>query len=166
VHEHLQDAMQLTELAVKTARNVAAALRPVELDMGFACALRSLVDRFSTFNGIQCNVTINELEVELEDSRTFALFRIVQESLTNIARHAQASVVDITLEEVAGEAVLRVRDNGVGFDTSRRKDGSFGLIGMRERAVLLGAQINVVSKPGQGTEILLHIPLQEVAENI
>jgi two-component system, NarL family, sensor histidine kinase UhpB len=93
------------------------------------------------------------------------VFRIVQESLTNIAKHAQASHADIGIEQENGRLVVRIEDDGVGFvPAGPRKPNSLGLFGLRERAQLLGGETTIVSSPGQGTMIEARLPLGGSAE--
>lgn len=158
LHDHLRDTRMLTDRALAVARNVASALRPAALDMGIASALEWLVGRFGPNTGIKCELLVGENEVVLNEDQAVALFRIVQESLTNVARHAVADKVVISLRRDGNDYVLKVRDNGKGFDTASKKANSFGLVGIHERALLLGGQVEIVSSPGKGTEITVRIP--------
>lgn len=90
-----------------------------------------------------------------------AIFRIVQESLTNVTRHAEASHVEVTLSQNAEDLIVEVRDDGKGFDSADAAGKkSFGLLGMRERAAVLGGGINITSAPHQGTVVRVHIPIK------
>jgi PAS domain S-box-containing protein len=160
----VQETMKLTDRALEVARNVASALRPSALEMGIVSALEWLAGRFSANTGIRCEVHIEDDSIQLEEASAIALFRIVQESLTNVARHAKASLVDVTLRREAGGYVMKVRDNGSGFDASKRKADSFGLVGIRERALILGGRVDIDSHPGKGTEIVVRIPVLTNAE--
>jgi signal transduction histidine kinase len=96
----------------------------------------------------------------LDAERSTAIFRIFQESLTNVARHANASRVEARLEREANQLILEIRDNGRGFDLEEAKAGrSLGLVGMQERALLLNGELKVESVPGTGTTMTLRIPL-------
>jgi PAS domain S-box-containing protein len=162
--DKLQEAMRLTDRALEVARNVASALRPSALEMGIVSALEWLASRFGTNTGIRCEVHIEDDDIQLDEVHAIALFRIVQESLTNVARHAKADRVDVTLRREFGGYVMKVRDNGSGFDASMKKTGSFGLVGIRERALMLGGMVEIDSRPGKGTEIVVRIPVQTLAE--
>jgi PAS domain S-box-containing protein len=164
--EHLKQALMLIDRSLEVARNVATALRPAALDMGIASSLEWLADRYGKNTGISCSVSIEDDELQLEESHAIALFRIVQESLTNVARHAHADKVMVALEQQAGEYVLTVRDNGVGFDMLTSKAGSFGLVGIQERALILDGTATINSSPGNGTEIVVRIPAQKNSEEI
>jgi PAS domain S-box-containing protein len=162
--DKMQEALRLTDRALEVARNVASALRPSALEMGIVSALEWLAGRFGTNTGIRCEVHIEDDNIQLDEAHAIALFRIVQESLTNVARHAKATRVDIVLCREIGGYVMKVKDNGVGFDASLKKTDSFGLVGIRERALMLGGAVDIDSYPGQGTEIVVCIPLQITAE--
>ncbi len=156
--EHVQDIVALADQAVSVGHNIAAALRPVEAGMGIAPALVLQARRFSTVTGIQCECTFAESEIQLNERCATAIYRIVQESLTNVAKHAQAGRVDIGLRREGDEYVLKVRDNGSGFDPGVKKQNSFGLAGIRERVLMLGGTVNIDSRTGSGTEIVVRIP--------
>lgn len=154
-----QDTLNLTAQALSVARNVVAQLRPAALDMGIVVALEWLADNFASNTGIPCTAHIENSALQLDESRAIALLRIVQESLTNVARHAQAKQVDISLDKGANDYfVLKISDNGVGFDSSAKKPASFGLLGIRERAFLLGGTASIDSRPGKGTRIEVRVP--------
>jgi PAS domain S-box-containing protein len=159
-------AMQeLLDSTVAATRRISADLRPLMLDdLGLAPAAEWLVQNFRQRTGIQCELAIGAGELELDDERATAVFRILQESLTNVARHAQASQVEVNLDKTDHEVLLSVHDNGQGFSTATpRKRGSFGLMGLRERAQLLGGSVEIDSAPGEGTTIEVRIPLPETA---
>lgn len=164
VRDSLKEVSALTDRSLEVARNVATALRPAALDMGIASALEWLAGRFSQNTGIQCIAKTEGGEFELPEEYAIALFRIVQESLTNVARHAQASRIEITITRQQGDYILKVRDNGKGFDTSRKKLDSFGLVGMKERAFMLGGELSIESSPGKGTQLMVRIPQREIGE--
>lgn len=163
LREQLQETRALTDRALAVARNVASALRPAALDMGIVSALEWLVGRFGTNTGIHCEVHAADADIQLDESHAIALFRIVQESLTNVARHAQADRVDIYLGMTGDDYSLKVRDNGAGFDQETARTDSFGLVGMRERALLLGGEVVINSNPGEGTVVEVRIPAHNVS---
>ncbi len=159
LREQLQKNMELTDQAIIVTRNISTVLRPVALDMGIAASLEWLANRFGTQSGIQCEVNIDESAMKLGENYAIAMFRIVQESLTNVAKHAKADHVDITLERSTNNYILKIRDNGIGFDISTKKTASLGLVGIQERALALGGVVSINSRPGSGTEILVRLPL-------
>lgn len=164
IHDAAIDAiahnmLELVDRAIRGVRDVAGRLRPVMLDMGVVAAIEWQCKEFTEHSGIRCALEVADDLVELEESRAVAVFRIVQGSLTNIARHAAATRVDIAIAPCDGVLEVEVRDNGKGFhpETPFGKK-SFGLLGMRERAIALGGEFNVTSRPGQGTVVTLRIP--------
>jgi signal transduction histidine kinase len=129
--------------------------------MGIVSALEWLAEEFRDNTGIPCNLFVCEENIILDDQRATTIFRIAQESLTNISRHAQASQVEISLERKEQHYLLEVRDNGRGFDASVQKKKSFGLIGIRERTLMLGGEVAIFSVPGVGTTIKVSIPIAD-----
>jgi len=109
---------------------------------------------------VNCHVTAHEAQIDLREETSIALFRITQESLTNIAKHAKASQVEIILTFQGKELLLLISDNGQGLTMGwSTKEGSYGLQGMRERALALGGELTVDSKANQGVQLLLRVPL-------
>ena len=160
----VQRQVSLVDSTIKIARNIVSALRPSALDMGMVPALEWLANEFSENTGIRCVLQIDEKTIVLDERRATTFFRIVQESLTNIGRHAQASQVEIRLNRKDAQYLLEVRDNGKGFDPLLRKKNSFGLIGIRERAFMLGGSVDIVSVPGAGTTIQVRIPVEDAGK--
>jgi PAS domain S-box-containing protein len=155
----------LLDGTVAAARRISADLRPLMLDdLGLVAACDWLVNNFTQRTGIQCEFTMGGGELDLPDPYATALFRVLQESLTNVAKHAQASLVEVTLHREGQTVTLTVHDNGKGFATDDpRKPNSFGLLGLRERAYLLGGEARIDSTPGKGTNIELQLTIpQEV----
>jgi PAS domain S-box-containing protein len=156
------DMRELVETTIWMVRNVASHLRPAALNFGIVSALEWLVEDFSRRNNIPCQFRINGSEPVLPDAHATAVFRIVQASLTNVARHARATRADVTLTRSATGLDLHVSDDGCGFDQDLgRKSDSYGVLGMRERARLIGASLLIDSSPGTGTSVSIHIPLDE-----
>lgn len=161
LRELSQETMQLTDRALAVVRNVTASLRPVVLDMGIASALEWEAKRFAAKAGIECDVQIQGGEREPDEIHAIALFRIVQESLTNVARHARAERVEVCLEMGVAGCLLTVSDDGVGFDVDASKADSFGLVGIQERALMLGGTVRIDSCLGEGTKITVRLPALE-----
>jgi PAS domain S-box-containing protein len=150
---------ELVEKGIWMVRNVASHLRPAALNFGIVSALEWLVEDFGRHSGIACQFRINGGEPVLEDAVATAVFRIAQASLTNVARHARASRVAMTLTSSETGLDLHVGDDGCGFDQeAARKGSSYGLLGMTERARLIGGSLQVDSVPGTGTTIAIHVP--------
>jgi signal transduction histidine kinase len=131
------------------------------LDMGVYLALEWLCQDFTARTDVACILDSNERDVLLDESRSIVVFRIVQESLTNIGRYAQATQVFVTLGLSENELGVEIQDNGRGFDAFVAEGKkTFGLLGMKERALSLGGRLDVVSTPGHGTTIGLTIPFE------
>jgi len=158
----LSDIESLLDSTVAATRRISADLRPLMLDdLGFLPAAEWLVQKFTERTGIRCELDIGAPDLELEDPYASAVFRILQESLTNAARHAQPSLVEVAIDRGDGVVRLTVRDNGRGFSLAQpRTPGSYGLLGLRERAYLLGGEVDIASEPGRGTTIEVRIPLE------
>jgi signal transduction histidine kinase len=118
------------------------------------------LQEFQGRTGIQCQSTLPAEDPPLDQDRSTALFRILQESLTNVARHAAATRVEIRLRSEPDKITLVVRDNGRGLPEGRASaPGALGLLGMRERALLLGGRCDISGGPGQGTRVEAQLPL-------
>lgn len=160
--DKVQDMSSLLDSTIQSVRRLATELRPGILDhLGLAAAVEWQAEDFEKHSGIRCTVVCTLAEVSLDKARTTAAFRILQESLTNVARHAAATAITIRLTQEADCFMLEVADNGCGIkdgDLSARH--SLGLLGMRERAALLGGEVQIARAPGQGTKITARIPLK------
>jgi len=158
LHAEVQSMKILVDRAILGVRNVATHLRPVALDMGLVPAIEWLCQEFARTNVLPCTLDAQGT-LALDESRAVVIFRIVQESLTNITRYARASAVTVTLSRRGHDLWLEVRDDGCGFDVDAAgQKGSFGLLGMRERAIALGGCLDIASAPGRGTLVVLTIP--------
>jgi len=154
----------LLDSTLAAARRISADLRPLMLDdLGLVAACEWLVQSFRTRTGKACSFELHG-NLDLADPHATAIFRVLQESLTNIARHAEASRVEVALARAGGRITLTVKDDGVGFDaTGPGKPNSYGMVGMRERAYLLGGSASVQSAPGLGTTVRLELWEPEAA---
>ncbi|MDD5331045.1 MAG: PAS domain-containing protein [Sulfuricella sp.] len=161
----LADVRNLEKLVadgIKAMRQTVAALRPSLLDeVGLKIAIEKYTREFEQNTGIECDLRLPEAEPAIGGAQAATIFRIVQESLTNVAKHAQASKVSITLSEWDGSLMLTVKDNGKGFDPSVRKAKSFGLLGIRERAAMVGGKAEISSAPGKGTTVRVSLARAE-----
>lgn len=135
-------------------------LHPAVLeDLGLAEALKAECERFSRLESVPASVKLQELPADLPPETALCLFRVAQEALRNVARHARAGQVEISVRAINGAAQLAVLDDGIGFDPAlQREHPSLGLESMRERVLLLGGELEVESAPGQGTTILVTVP--------
>lgn len=158
-----QQLSQMVDNTLKAARRIMTDLRPEVLDMlGLVEAIKLHVNNFQERHNISCSFEneITQLNIDLQCS--VALFRIVQESLTNIVKHANASEVRISLRNVDNKLIMEVSDNGVGFDLHTKvREDSYGLIGMKERVYLLDGEFSVLSKQGKGTTVKVEMPYSQ-----
>jgi PAS domain S-box-containing protein len=161
----VNSTMGLVDDTIAALRRIASELRPRTLDdLGLSAALEWQAQEFQNRTGIACRVALPHDSLLLDTERSTAIFRIFQESLTNVARHAQARRVEARLAKEVGQIILEVHDDGIGFDAEQAKERkSLGLVGMQERAVLLDGELRVEGIPGQGTTLTLKIPLPSPA---
>ncbi|MEM8560292.1 MAG: sensor histidine kinase, partial [Bacteroidota bacterium] len=149
---------------IQHVRHIAQALRPSILDdIGLASALEWHAQQFADRAGVACTVTasLDTDEADIPEAAATALFRIAQEALTNVARHADATEVGLHLEEADGDLVLHVIDDGRGFSLAADAPvRSLGLLGMRERASILGGTVAFEGEPGVGTHVRAAVPLR------
>lgn len=159
----LQSLAGLVELAIAAVQRITTDLKPAALDhLGLEAALEWEATKFHARTGIRCRVESKSARVELDQSRATALFRIAQESLTNVARHAHAGAVRLSLRKLKDRIVLEVQDNGRGMTERELKNPrAAGLLGMRERARLLGGEFRILAAPGRGTRVIVSIPARE-----
>jgi PAS domain S-box-containing protein len=159
--QKFRDMSDLVDTTIQGVRRIATELRPGMLDdLGLVPAMEWQLQEFEKRSGIVCSFTPSLEEVGLDDEETTVLFRILQETLTNVARHAAATRVEVSLDEEEGYVCLRVQDNGRGI-TASEVDGhkSFGLLGMRERVLLRSGDFSIEGAPGQGTTVVIKLPL-------
>jgi len=160
----LLTAISHVETMLSQVRQLSLGLRPPILDdCGLPAALRWLLDQHTKTTGRPVAFKLEQFDSEPEAPIATACFRIAQEAITNVARHSKAAHVDVELQSNAEAVTLKVRDDGVGFDvaaTTVRTDatGGIGLLGQRERAALLGGHVEIQSRPGLGTEVLVRFP--------
>ena len=158
--------MNLLNRAVLSVRAVTENLRPAALNLGIAPAIRKLTSDFSKNNNIQCHLEMSDDPVGLTEEQIIMAFRIIQESLTNVTRHAKASQVKVVVLQVSGELHIEIQDNGIGFQVEKAAEKkSFGLIGMRERVSTQDGKIDITSTPQQGTLVSVNIPISPVLQN-
>lgn len=163
------DAMvRIIDKTIMAVKKISSDLRPGLLDdLGLSAAIEWQSEEFEKRTGILCSVRIEPKDVSFDKDRNTALFRILQEALTNIARHSDATEVEITLQARHGHIDLTVRDNGRGIrDEELVSTRSFGLLGMSERAIMFGGNTVVEGIPGKGTTVRVRIPAEESWERL
>lgn len=160
LNEKVRGALQYIDATVRTIRTIINNLRPAVLDLGLTAAIEWQVNEFRRRSGISCDLVLGQEEFAVDDARATTLFRILQESLTNVIRHAKASHVLIDLNKEGEHLVMKIADNGVGIPPGARKSSnSFGLVGVEERVHALNGKFVIASAPGAGTTLTIHIPL-------
>ena len=161
LRERLNSMKKLIAQLFQLVRDVATALRPPILDAGISSAIEWQAHRFEARTHIPCLVQVPEHLPPLSAAKEVGLFRILQEALTNVMRHAQAQTVELTLS-VEGQALcLSISDDGQGFVPESGRPTSFGLVGMRERVLMLGGTLSLHSEPGEGTTLSVRVPLRQ-----
>ncbi|MDB6115763.1 MAG: Histidine kinase, gyrase and HSP90-like ATPase [Lacunisphaera sp.] len=160
LHDKALDMSGQIDATIQSVRRISTELRPGILDdLGLVAALEWQGNEFQNRSGIECHVTSTLQDTMLDADLNTAFFRIFQETLTNIMRHANATRVDIHSTEQDGQLVLTVHDNGRGITPGEISDRrSIGLLGMEERAALLGGHIQIQGEPGHGTLVTVRIP--------
>ncbi|EIK98734.1 putative two-component sensor, near polyamine transporter [Pseudomonas sp. M47T1] len=161
LQDRLNSMKRLIAQLFQLVRDVATALRPPILDAGIGSAIEWQARRFEARTQIPCLVQVPETVPALSDAKAIGLFRILQEALTNVMRHAQAHTVDIALDVEEDWLVLSIGDDGQGFVVGSGPSTSFGLVGMRERVLMLGGVLQLQSEPGQGTTLQVRVPVHE-----
>jgi PAS domain S-box-containing protein len=162
LHEKAESMSQLLHSTIQTVKRLSSKLRPPVLDLGVTAALEWETEEFEEHTGITCQLAITPEDVKLEPDLSTVIYRIFQETLTNVTRHAQASKVDAKLEVADGKIVLEIKDNGIGISDDKISGSrSIGIIGTRERVGQFGGEIHFSGKPGEGTTVTVTIPFKE-----
>jgi signal transduction histidine kinase len=161
INEKARGLTEMIDEMIMTVRKIAADLRPSLLDdMGLGPALEFQLGEFGKKSGLTVTTTGTDEILNLEENIKTGLFRIVQELLTNIARHADASHVSLALVQEPKHVKVEVSDNGKGFDVSEIKNkNTFGILGVKERVAMMNGSYNIISRIGQGTTVTLNVPV-------
>jgi two-component system sensor histidine kinase UhpB len=163
--QNIQKLRELTAQALEEVRRVALDLRPTILDdLGLGAALEWRVDEFTQASGVQAKIQMEGLERRLPREIELVFYRVGQETLNNIARHAQAKHVSVSLRRANGTISLEVIDDGIGFNPTSRPTHTprcLGLLGMRERLAMIDGALTLESAPGDGTRMLTFAPLKQ-----
>ena len=162
-HERLSSMIAMMDDTVKTIRRISSDLRPAVLDtLGLVPALEWQSREFEKNTGMRCEFNCKAGEIKVEAGLATGIFRIYQEALTNISRHAKANTVTAEIERSRECVSLTIKDNGQGFNPAvAGSKETLGLVGMRERAAMMGGHLRIESLPGRGTHVLLYIPLAD-----
>lgn len=158
----VQNALEYIDFTVSSVRKIASELRPAILDdLGLQAAIKWQISNFETLYNIPIEARLNIDELTLSEEYRVGFFRILQESLTNVARHAKAEKVSVELKKEDDQLKLIISDNGNGFDPAAKKNKTLGLLGMKERVEVMGGDYSIKSKPGQGTTVTVVVPLRD-----
>jgi len=161
IRERISGMTGLIETTISTVRRIASELRPGVLDdLGLVAAIEWQIEQFQSRSGLTCHWTNNASEIQLSRERATAVFRILQEILTNVLRHARAANLYVKLRRSKHYFELEVKDDGEGITESQRMNTqSLGLLGMKERALLVGGEVRITGKEGGGTTVVVRVPL-------
>jgi PAS domain S-box-containing protein len=164
---NLQSLKEIAESTVESVQRIASDLRPFILDeLGLAATVEWLLETFSEHTAIAYELSLPAHALDFGIEINTSLFRIIQESLTNIGKHSKATLVKVQLSIAEKSLVLKITDNGIGIEKASGKPKKhLGLVGMRERALMLGGRLQIESEPGHGTQIVLHIPGTALSPN-
>lgn len=161
LHTRAVSTLNQIDATIKSVRQIINDLRPNVLDLGLSAAVDWQIAEFRQRTGIECDLMETHQDIEVSDHCAIALFRILQESLSNIVRHAHATRVQVVLRVESDWILMSVGDNGVGLHPKgRHKPGSFGLVGIEERINILGGSFDIHSEPGSGTTIRVAAPMR------
>jgi signal transduction histidine kinase len=166
LHARVRATVNQIDATIKSVRQIINDLRPNVLDLGLNAAVDWQIAEFRRRTGIACDLTETHQDIQVSDHCATALFRILQESLNNILRHAHATRVQVVLRVERDTILMSVGDNGIGLHPNgRQKPGSFGLVGIEERISILGGSFDIHSDPGGGTTIRVAVPMRDAFQN-
>jgi signal transduction histidine kinase len=166
LHARVRATVNQIDATIKSVRQIINDLRPNVLDLGLNAAVDWQIAEFRRRTGIACDLTETHQDIQVSDHCATALFRILQESLNNILRHAHATRVQVVLRVERDTILMSVGDNGIGLHPNgRQKPGSFGLVGIEERISILGGSFDIHSDPGGGTTIRVAVPMRDASQN-
>ncbi|WP_411953916.1 sensor histidine kinase [Alkalibacillus sp. S2W] len=163
--KELKEVKELVRNALYEVRKIIYDLRPMALDdLGLVPALRKYLKTVEDYHEIKVEFKAKESDKRYNQKFEAAVFRLVQESVQNAIKHADTSLIEVIFEETVQQVNVQVIDHGKGFDIETEKESSFGLTGMRERVDMLGGTIELKSQSGQGTKVLMQLPVQGEGE--
>jgi len=167
IRTRVEGMKETIESMLKAVQRISARLRPAVLDhLGLVAAMEWKTQEFQKRTRVRATFTSNVEDVHLDENRTTAIFRIYLEALTNITRHARAASLEVRLNQNNGNLELKVTDDGRGITVQEiQSPRSIGLLGMKERALLLGGKVDIRGSPGVGTTLMLTMPLNGIVEN-
>lgn len=164
--EKIESVIKVIDQSVDSVQRITAKLRPGILDdLGLLPAIEWQADEFTSLTGIKTICNLPKEEVKIETQKSTAIFRIMQEALTNVARHAKATQIEINVDINNNNLELHVNDNGKGISKKEIDDvNSLGLLGIKERVLLFDGKVHITGKPGKGTQIVVTVPIIKQSE--
>ncbi len=164
--EKINTILKFIDDTVETVQRITSKLRPGILDeLGLVPAIEWQTEEFKKVTGIQCSISLPSYEIKLDEDKSTAIFRIFQEALTNVVRHASAKRVSVIIKTISKYLLLEVTDNGFGISNEQVKNPkSLGIISMKERALILGGEVSIEGIPNKGTTVTVQIPLDDVVK--
>jgi signal transduction histidine kinase len=162
MEERFRHIYELIESTIRKVRTISSDLRPSVLDhFGLEAALEWQASEFQKRSALRCKIRLDKQPLNIDERTSTTIFRIFQEILTNIAKHAKASRVDVVLEKHPKKIILKVSDNGKGFKLEKTKESQgLGILGMKERANAVGGKLSINSVVGVGTTVMLTVPIK------
>ncbi|MDL1966202.1 MAG: PAS domain-containing sensor histidine kinase [Candidatus Desulfofervidus auxilii] len=159
--DELETIKNLIDIIINRTRTISYQLRPPLLDhVGLYAAIEWQIEEFQRTTGIKCKLKMNPGNITLDKEFSIALFRVLQEALTNVARHSGASNVNVVINKIGCKLVMRITDNGIGISQEKISDSkSLGIISIKERISYLGGSVKIYGKENSGTTVLVTIPL-------
>ncbi|UFT98561.1 sensor histidine kinase [Radiobacillus kanasensis] len=160
--KEIKDMRQMVRTSLHEVRRIIYDLRPMALDdLGLIPTMKKYLANMSEYNKVEIQFTTHGKERRLNSKYEVALFRLVQESVQNAIKHAEASAIQVKVEITESAILVVIKDDGKGFDLSHKKENSFGLVGMKERVEMLDGHLRITSRVEQGTTIFIQVPLNE-----
>src|SRR6185503_18969130 len=166
LERNIARTQELVQQSVDIVHRFARELRPAVLDdLGLIPALQTFMKSFTEQTGIRVSLSAFAAVEKVNGDKRIVLYRVAQEALTNVARHADATRAEVSIQKLGGAVCMKIKDNGKGFQTEQvlhsRKKNRLGLLGMRERVEMVKGNFTIRSGPGKGTSILAQIPLSD-----
>ncbi len=161
MEDKFRSMVEQVDATIASVQRIVTELRPRILDdLGLVAAIEWQCQDFQQRTGIPCTCVSSADDIAMEPAQATSLFRICQEALTNTARHAQATAIQVLIKQSDNNLLLAIQDNGVGISCEKLTEStSLGLLGMRERAASLGGQVSIAGSPGKGTTVTVRVPL-------
>ncbi|WP_082233347.1 sensor histidine kinase [Halobacillus massiliensis] len=160
--EEIRNVRKLVRAALHDVRRIIYDLRPMALDdLGLIPTLKKYLTNVEEYSNVQIRFLSLGSEERIDSKYEVAIFRLIQEAVQNAVKHAEATGIDVKIELKSHMAAIIIKDDGKGFDPWKKREKSFGLVGMRERVDMVNGELHINSKPGEGTIVTIHLPLKQ-----